>query len=127
MKRPSHREIHGKLKKAREAASEERIALVEPESILSDLLDLDFLIEDLPCSLPRILSEIHPENYQGQRPPAKSYKRSILDAELFAFRWSSKVFGCMMYLKFALKGERLWIVSLHKHRQREGGAHELSK
>ena len=116
MKRPSHRELDGKLKLARKAASKKRIALVEPDSILSDLLDLDFLMEDLADRLPEILSEIYPRDYQGQRPPARSYERSILNFELFAFRWSSKVFGCMMYLKFAIKGDMLWIVSLHRHR-----------
>ena len=116
MKRPSHRELDGKLKKAWKAASKNRIAFVEPTVIYSDLLDLNFLVEDLPQKLPVILMEIRPKDYQGQRPPARSYERSILESELFAFRWSSKVFGCQMYLKFALKKDMLWIVSLHKHR-----------
>ena len=116
MKRPSHRELDGKLKQARKAASKKRIAFVEPSVILSDLLDLNFLVKDLAGRLPEILSEIYPRDYQGQRPPAKSYERSILNSELFAFRWSSKVFGCKMYLKFAIKGDMFWIVSLHRHR-----------
>jgi len=37
MKRPSHRELNGKLKQAQKAASEKRIAFVEPDVILSDL------------------------------------------------------------------------------------------
>jgi len=121
MKRPSHRELLGKLRTAKEAASEKRIRFVEPDSILSDLLALDFLVEDLTERLPEILSEIQPGDYQGQRPPARSYERSILDCELFAFRWSSKVFGCLMYLKFAIQRDYLWIVSLHEHRQPEEG------
>jgi hypothetical protein len=128
MKRPSHRELHGKLRAAKEAASEQRIRFVEPDSILSDMLELDFLVEDLTKRLLEILSEIHPGNYQGQRPPARSYQRSILDSELFAFRWSSKVFGCLMYLKFVIKGDYLWLVSLHEHRQpEEEGQNELPK
>ena len=126
MKRPSPRELYRKLKLARAAASEKRIAFVEPDVILSDLLDLGFLVEELPERLPEILTEIRPGDYQGQRPPAKSYERSILNCELFAFRWSSIFFGCQMYLKFAIKGDYLWIVSLHKHREPEGGeANEL--
>ena len=116
MKRPSHREINGKLKQAREAASEKQIAFVEPSVIYSDLLDLNFLVTEMTARLPDILSEIRPGDYQGERPPAKSYKRSILDCELFAFRWPSKIFGCRMYLKFAIKGGCLWIVSFHRHR-----------
>lgn len=116
MKRPSHREINGKLKQAREAASEKQIAFVEPSIILSDLLELNCLVEDVSDKLSDILSEIRPRDYQGSRPPAKSYERSILDCELFAFRWSSKIFGCRMYLKFAIKGGCIWIVSLHRHR-----------
>ena len=82
--------------------------------------------EELAERLPEILSEIRPKAYQGHRPPAKSYERSILDAELFAFRWSSKVFGCQMYLKFAIEGGYLWIVSLHRHRAPDkGGMDEL--
>jgi hypothetical protein len=121
MKRPSPRELHRKLKQARASASVNRIAFVESDVILSDLLGLDFLVDELAERLPEILSEIHPGDYQGQRPPAKSYERSILDAELFAFKWSSKVFGCMMYLKFAIKGDYLRIISLHKHRDPERG------
>ena len=128
MKRPFHRELHGKLRTAKEAASEQRIRFVEPDPILSDMLELDFSVEDLTERLPEILSEIQPGDYHGQRPPAKSYERSILDSEMFAFRWSSKVFGCLMYLKFAIKGDYLWIVSLHEHRQpEEGGQNELPK
>lgn len=121
MKRPSHSELSGKLRKAHEAATKKQIALVEPEAILSDLLELDFLVSDLAKKLPKILSEVRPENYQGQRPPAKSYERAILSAELFAFRWFSKFFGCEMYLKFAIKADRLWIVSLHRNRNLGGG------
>ena len=121
MKRPSHREINGKLKQAREAASEKQIAFVGPGVILSDLLELNFLVAEVSDRLPEILSEIRPGDYQERRPPAKSYERSILDCELFAFRWSSKVFGCQMYLKFAIKGGYLWIVSLHRHRTSEKG------
>lgn len=116
MKRPSHSELAGKLKKAFQAATKKQVAFVEPDVILSDLLELDCLISDLPRKLPKILSEIRPEDYQGQRPPVKSYERSILDCDLFAFRWFSKSFRCEMYFKFAIKGDRLWVVSLHKNR-----------
>ncbi|MBW1698741.1 MAG: hypothetical protein JRK26_18310 [Deltaproteobacteria bacterium] len=73
MKRPSSRELYKKLKQARASAAEKQIALIAPDVILSDLLELDFLIEDLAERLPEILSEILPGDYQGQRPQAKSY------------------------------------------------------
>ena len=116
--RPSYRELHLKLKQGKEAAAEKRIRLLEPDSILADLLDLDYLIANPAKDLPAIFQEIGPVDYRGQSPPKKSYEKSILGSELFAFRWFSKVFGCRMYLKFAVKGLDLWIVSLHRDRSK---------
>ena len=82
--RPFYRELDRKLKQANEAASANRIMLLEPDIIL----------------------------------PKKSYEKAILGSELFAFRWASKIFGCLMYLKFAVKGENLWIVSLHRDKSK---------
>lgn len=114
--RPSYRELDRKLKQGREAAAAGRIRLLEPDSILADLLDLDYLVANLPKDLPVVFREIGPGDYKGQRPPKKSYEQAILGSELFAFRWTSKVFGCRMYFKFTVKGENLWIVSLHRDR-----------
>ena len=50
--------------------------------------------------------------YAGTRPPQKSYKNPILKCELYAFSWESRHFGCRVYLKFALKGEAFWLISL---------------
>jgi hypothetical protein len=116
LKRPSYRELHLKLKQGREAAESNRIRLVEPDSILADLLDLDYLVADLAKDLPVVFLEIKPGDYRGQTPPKKSYEKAILGFELFAFRWVSKVFGCRMYFKFAIKGHDLWVVSLHRDR-----------
>lgn len=118
IQRPSYRELHLKLNQAREAAAAKRIRLLEPDSILADLLDLDYLVEDLIERLPAILQEVVPRDYRGQSPPKKSYERAILGSELFAFRWVSKVFGCRMYFKFAVKEQDLWIVSLHRDRSK---------
>jgi hypothetical protein len=118
MQRPSYRELHLKLKQAREAAAAKRIRLLEPDSILSDLLDLDFLVDDLAKDLPAVLEEMRPTDYRGQSPPKKSYEKEILGSELFAFRWVSRVFGCRMYFKFAVKRQDLWIVSLHRDRSK---------
>lgn len=114
--RPSYRELDRKLKQGSEAAAAGRIRLLEPDTILADLLDLDYLVQDLAKDLAALLREIRPGDYRGQKPPKKSYEEAILGSELFAFSWASKLFGCRMYLKFAVKGKDIWIVSLHRDR-----------
>jgi hypothetical protein len=114
--RPSYRELDRKLKQGREAAAVGRIRFLEPDSILADLLDTEYLVADLAKDLPAIFKEIKPGDYRGQSPPKKSYEKAIDGSELFAFRWVSKIFGCRMYLKFIVKGQDLWIVSLHRDR-----------
>jgi hypothetical protein len=116
LKRPSYRELHLKLKQGKEAAASKRIRLLEPDNILADLLDLDYLVADLAKVLSTVFEEIKPGDYRGQSPPKKSYEKAILGFELFAFRWVGKVFGCRMYFKFAIKGHDLWVVSLHRDR-----------
>jgi hypothetical protein len=120
MKRPTHRELNRRLIEALDAVRKGRVAFVEEEPIQADLLDLDFLIEDLMGSLPSILNEIEPRHYRGASPPARSYESSIRGVELFAFGWASRTLGCEMYLKFALKGGVLWISSFHKDRPAKG-------
>ena len=46
--RPSYRELDRKLKLATEAATAKRIRLLDPDVILADLLDLDYMVGDLP-------------------------------------------------------------------------------
>jgi len=65
MDRPSFRELNAKLKEAREAATAGKSRLLEPDAILTDLLDLDFLVEDLARNLPGIIGEIAPKHYRG--------------------------------------------------------------
>jgi hypothetical protein len=116
--RPSHRELDRKLKQGREAAAAKLVRLVEPDIILADLLELDYLVGDLVQDLPAIFREVKPTHYEGRRPPQKSYKQGILGSELFAFRWPSRVFGRNMYLKFAVREGILWVVSLHRDRSK---------
>ncbi len=115
--RPSYRELDRKLIEGREAAARQ-IRLLEPDSILANLLELDYLVGDLAKDLPAIFREIKPTHYQGGRPPQRSYEQGILGSELFAFRWASRVFGCEMYFKFAVREGVLWIVSLHRDRRK---------
>ena len=122
MRRPSHHEIFGKLKAASAAAENGVIRLVESLPILADMDVLNILAETLPALIPKLICEIGPEHYKGKNPPEKSYETVIEGCELFAFRWKSKALGCMMYFKFTLKDDAVWICSLHADRgeRREG-------
>ena len=73
MKRPSYRELDGKLKQAKEAVSSGCIRLVEPAPIYADLLEINVLIDDLAEILPQAIEEIRPVDYKGTRPPQRSY------------------------------------------------------
>jgi hypothetical protein len=119
MKRPSDKEISKRIKEAREAAAEGRIALLNQEAIASDALELGYLAEEeLESVLSELLDLISPVHYTGARPPQRSYEQIIKDLELFAFDVISPRFNCSIYLKFVLSTEVLWLVSLHKSRSR---------
>jgi|GEM_PF-5486488 len=49
--RPSYRELDRKLQQARSAIQEGRWAILEPDVIHGDLLELDVLISELPSLL----------------------------------------------------------------------------
>jgi hypothetical protein len=118
MIRPSHKEIHNKIKEAKEAATRQRIAIVEPMSFAADALELDYPVASISEMLPILLDEITPEHYAGHRPPQRSYESCIQGADLFAFEWKSVVMHAVIYFKFALKVCCLWLVSLHKSRKK---------
>ncbi|MCK4388757.1 MAG: hypothetical protein KAV83_00790 [Desulfobacterales bacterium] len=120
MNRPSYRELNKKIKKARKAVLTNRISMVNPASIAADALELGYLVKDVLDVLADILKEITPREYAGQYPPQRAYESDILDTELLAFRWESKRLGGKIYLKFAIKEDRMWLVSLHQDRQGTG-------
>jgi hypothetical protein len=121
MERPSKRELFKKLKQAKEAVSSDSLLIINSEVIAEDALDLGYLVIDLKNVLLTLFDEIDPDHYAGNYPPKKSYESQIKGSELFAFRWKSKYFGCKVYLKYSLKGEKLYLVSLHQHRLMKGG------
>ena len=90
--------------------------LINPVSIAADALELGFPIEGIDNTLTDILEEIAPKFYVGQYPPQKSYEDRIAGWELYAFRWVSRHLGCRVYLKFTLKENHFWLVSLHGDR-----------
>jgi hypothetical protein len=117
MGRPTHKEINRKLKEAKEAVSENRISILSPVSVAADTLELELDFGNISNTLIEILDETTPEDYVGLHPPQRSYEDQIRGCDLFAFRWLSKRLGCRTYLKFAIKDNRLWLVSLHEDRK----------
>ena len=64
-----------------------------------------------------LLEEIELSDYDGGRPPQKSYESVIADLELWAFAWNSNLLGKKMYLKFSIKNGCFYYVSLHKSKE----------
>ena len=117
MKRPSHKELFGKLRAARKAVETGQIALLNQTALAADAIELDYSITtELNAVLVELLEETTPADYSGFRPPQRSYEQDIQGLELFAFKVGSKRFKCWVYLKFALAGEMFWLVSLHPDR-----------
>ncbi len=115
--RPSNKELYGKLRSARQAVEEGRIALINPLALATDAIELDYSIElELMAVLDELLGETTPAHYAGSKPPQKSYEQDIQGLELFAFIVESSRFTGRVYYKFALAGETLWLVSLHRDR-----------
>jgi hypothetical protein len=120
MRRPSNKELFGKLRDARAAVQHGNIFLIDQEIIAEDAIELDYDISDeLQEVLAELLDETTLHHYAGSRPPQKSYKQDIEDLELFAFVVESRRFACRIYFKFALVEGSLWLVSLHQDRPTE--------
>lgn len=117
MKRPSHKELFGKLRSAREAVKNRRVALLNQMALAADAIELDYSIElELEAVLSDLLDEAAPTHYTGSRPPQRSYEQDIQGLELFAFTVESQRFKCRIYFKFALQDAVFWLVSLHQDR-----------
>ena len=117
MRRPSYKELSGKLREAKSAVTKRMVALLEQDVIAEDAIDLEYVIDkELLYVLEELLNATTPKNYAGTRPPQKSYEREIDGLELFAFIVYSRRFRCRVYYKFALAKEVLWLVSLHQDR-----------
>jgi hypothetical protein len=119
-KRPSDRELTKRLSEAKEFLKNRYGLFANPSKAVGELNDLDIgdtndvwqLIRDL-------LEEISPKDYKGSRPPQKSYEKAIEGLELLAFSWRSLKCAKQMYIKFVLKNERYYYVSLHQSRSTE--------
>jgi len=115
MERPSHKELRGKVLKAREKITAADWSMANPEKQVGEFRDLNLWTgAEMTRALEIAANEVTPEHYAGTRPPMRSYEGACKDAELFAFRWDSAHFGRRMYLKFCLVKETLFIVSFHR-------------
>ncbi|MBW1940964.1 MAG: hypothetical protein JRG68_09485 [Deltaproteobacteria bacterium] len=120
MKRPSHRELSGKIKTAKKAVAEDRIRLLNRAAMVSDALESGYLFEDdFLKILSDLLDNTKPEHYTGTTPPQRSYEEEINGMELFAFKVMSKILDLMIYYKFSIKNNCCYVVSLHKDREKE--------
>lgn len=116
-KRPSDRELTKRLNEAKDFLKNRHGVFAEISKAYGELNDLDIgNSDDIWDLIKELLEEISPNDYAGTRPPQKSYEKTIVDRELLAFSWWSPKFSKYMYIKFALKNERYYYVSLHVSR-----------
>lgn len=119
MKRPTYKELDKKINEAKQAVTSGQVAVINPEAVASDAIQLGFLLdEELEAVLLSILDDLKPLQYVGKRPPPKSYENKIMTSELFAFRTTSRRFSCKVYLKFTMFDNSFWLISLHKNRNK---------
>jgi hypothetical protein len=118
--RPTHKELTGKIEQALKAVFDDWICILNQEILARDALELGYRISDLSDILIDLLTAILPGDYIGPQPPEKSYEEKIKGIELFVFKTYSQKLGCNIYLKFGLKGEFIWIVSLHEYENKGG-------
>ena len=119
-KRPSDRELIKRIQEAKAALDRSHGLFANPTKAVGELnaFEIDDA-NDVWQLIKELLDEISPKDYRGARPPQKSYEMAIAGLELFAFSWWSDKLKKQMYLKFVLKNERFYYVSLHQSRTRE--------
>jgi hypothetical protein len=114
-KRPSDRELAKRLNEAKDFLKNRHGLFANPSKAVGELNDLDIgNSNDVWLLIKELLEEITPKDYEGSRPPQKSYEKAIAGLELFAFSWWSSKCAKQMYIKFVLKNERYYYVSLHE-------------
>lgn len=120
MKRPSHRELSGKIKTAKKAVAEGCIRQINRKAMVSDALESGYLFEDEFLEIfYDLLNNTTPEHYTGTKPPQRSYETDIIGMELFAFKVRSGILDLMIYYKFSIKKNCCYVVSLHKDKGKE--------
>jgi hypothetical protein len=122
LQRPSKREIDKRITLAKQALSQNKGYFANPLKSMGEInaLELDGAEELWPLLL-LLLEEIELGDYAGTHPPMKAYEPAVSKCELFAFAWHSARMGRSMYLKFAMKGENFYLVSIHTNAPQRGG------
>lgn len=119
-KRPSDRELAKRLNEAKEYLKNRHGLFAHPSKAVGELNELGIGgTNDVWQLIRELLEEISSKDYMGSRPPQKSYEKVIAGLELLAFSWWSVKCGKQMYIKFVLKDERYFYVSLHQSRSTE--------
>jgi len=118
--RPSDRELIKRLAEAKECLMNRKGLFAHPSKVVGELneLQIDDANEVWPL-IRELLDEVTAKDYRGTRPPQRSYEKTIMGCELLAFSWWSTKFSMQMYIKFVVKNERYYYVSLHKSRSTE--------
>lgn len=125
MRRPTTKELTGKISRVREFLAEAAWAAADPLKLALNFAELDLVSTDEQLQALRVASaEIATRDYAGGRPPQKSYEEATKDLEMYAFSWDSKHFSCRMYFKFSLTKEVVFIYSLHPSTEGQGGHRE---
>lgn len=116
MKRPSAREIDLRLKDAKAALKKRKVVFANEAKVVTELMNLEIEDTDKIWDLISILidEEIKIDDYAGSYPPKRSYERLAMNCELWAFCWFSIRLNKQMYLKFCIKEETFYYVSMHE-------------
>lgn len=124
--RPSENELNKKIKKAIELIDQKKRVFID-EKVSGELDDIDDM--GVPESeifelIKEFLNEIRGYGalncWAGAKPPQKSYEKKIQGCDLWAFKAHCSRVQKVMYLKFAIKKDQLFVyVSFHKSRERK--------
>lgn len=118
--RPSDRELTKRINEAKEFLKNRPGLFANPSKAVGELYDLNIDdANDVWQLIRELLEVISTKDYRGSRPPQKSYEKVIAGHELLAFCWLSHKCAKQMYIKFVLKNERYYYVSLHQSHSRE--------
>ncbi|MGH9582755.1 MAG: hypothetical protein ACRD4O_07465 [Bryobacteraceae bacterium] len=119
-RRPSYKELNKKINAARQALENNGFLPADYQKLAANFRDLNlFTSEEQHQALRAALHEATPDDYDGGRPPVKSYEPATLGRDLFAFAWESEYFEQCMYLKYCLvagpdEENTLYVFSLHE-------------
>jgi len=120
LKRPTDKELCKRITEAKECLNKKKGLFANPAKTVAELNQLDIGHANEVWELIKtLLSEISSKDYKGAKPPQKSYEKATIGHELLAFSWWSSKMAKQMYMKFVLKNERFYYVSLHECRSTE--------